>query len=284
MGVWLAVKTKRGATSSINMVYEMELIIASFQDVIIRLPNVKENEEITNIRIYSTSGNFEMVVQLSTPIAICTQFTAFSEEISVKTEQNEKSEKPVKDCTSVLMANSNAMNRKVPDKINETNNFDKLHNKSIDYLKENGVNWHPSVVSSTGKKFVGSLANLLWHITSHHNTFRNRAASLPKFVNDIFANWNDYIQKKIAKPQLSQNKLKTHIDDVSVFLSQPWMSRYKSFKNDINMLVEACKNVSDWMEKKNIQQNVRHKSTVVEPKYPDIRFIKQSATVPFNHK
>ena len=105
----------------------------------------------------------------------------------------------------------------------------------------------------------------------------------PKFVNDIFANWNDYIQKKIAKPQLSQNKLKKHIDDVSVFLSQPWMSRYKSFKNDINMLVKACKNVSDWIEKKNIQQNVRHKRTVVEPKYPDIRFIKQSATVLFNY-
>ena len=60
-----------------------------------------------------------MVVQLRTPIAICTQFSAYSVEITVQTEQKVGSEKPIKDCTSVLMAN--AMNRKLPDKINETN-------------------------------------------------------------------------------------------------------------------------------------------------------------------
>ena len=73
----------------------MELT-ASFQDLIVRLPNVNENVEITNIRIYNTSGYFETVVQQSTPIAVCTQFSAFSVEISVKTEQNERSENQLK--------------------------------------------------------------------------------------------------------------------------------------------------------------------------------------------
>ena len=126
-----------------------------------------------------------------------------------------------------------------PNKVKENNN------SLIDYLKGNEVNWSPTIVSSTGDKFVKLLSGLLWHITCHHGCFLERAAALPSFVTNFLANQNNYTKKQKPKPQLLQTKLKTYIKEISTFLVQPWMSRRKQFQRDINMLVEACRKVCE---------------------------------------
>ena len=146
-----------------------------------------------------------MVVQLNTPVAVCSQFSAYIVEFNLKTDtfaEKPNAVSPNYNVTTVLM--SQATDRRVPKKINENNNKEKLHNRVIEYLKENGINWHPTVVTSTGQAFVTSLTKLLWHITNHHNTFSDRAAHLPAFVTTIFADWNEWRTNNQSKPDLSK--------------------------------------------------------------------------------
>ena len=83
-------------------------------------------------------------------------------------------------------------------------------------------------MSSTGD-FTKCLCGLLWHITCHHDYFKERAAVLPNFVTNFFYDHNDYIKKKQSKPKLLAVKLNNYVEDLSTFLAQPWMSRHPGF-------------------------------------------------------
>ena len=263
MSLWLAVKVIRGLTvPQTHHAYEIEST-CSFGDLSQRLSDLREDESIVKIEIKSSASSlgasaFKMEVRLETPVAVCSQFTAFMVEFTVQAKETTALPDSVpagqRSLTSVLMSNTNKRGR--PAKKSVNNNFDKLYNHLIDYLEENNISWSTSVISTTGKKFVSSLASLLWHITCHHNRFRERSASLPDFV-EKFADYNDFAQKHQSKPKLEANKLRKYIDDIVPFLTQPWMLKHASFLHDLNILVEACHKVSNQMDQylaKNVEK------------------------------
>ena len=105
------------------------------------------------------------------------------------------------------------------------------------------------MVNTTGIEFVKYLTSLLWHITCHHNVFKDRAAKLPAFV------LNDYISKK----KFIQSYLVgivQFLDEMSSFMIQPWMNQkeFATFRNDIGTLIKALKKLSDWINEKNKNQ------------------------------
>jgi len=69
---------------------------------------------------------------------------------------------------------------KLPSKVNEKNNKDKLFNALIDYLEEHGLFWRADEVDSFGTNFVKSLCDVLWYIDNHHNTFSDRSCPIPR--------------------------------------------------------------------------------------------------------
>ena len=84
MAVWLAVKIRRGLTAPQNhRAYEIDPK-CSFGDLSQRLSDLREDERIAKIEIRSSTSSFTMEVRLETPIAICTQFSAFMVEFIVE--------------------------------------------------------------------------------------------------------------------------------------------------------------------------------------------------------
>ena len=112
------------------------------------------------------------------------------------------------------------------------------------------------MVNTTGIEFVKCFTPVLWHITCHHDVFEDRAAKLPAFVLQKFANLNDQISKKKSKPKLSCEAKVQSLDKMASFMIQPWMNRkeFATFRNDIGTLIKALKKLSDWMNEKNQNQ------------------------------
>ena len=102
-----------------------------------------------------------MNVCLDTPVAISTQFSAFSIDFIIEATEKGKVQDPEKNYMTVLMGSAKI--RCTQNKVKENNNYGKPFNSLLDYLKGNEVNWSPTIVSSTGDKFVKSLSGLLWH-------------------------------------------------------------------------------------------------------------------------
>ena len=82
MGVWLAVKTRRGLdSSSMHQACEMDEN-SSFGDLSVRI--LGEHETIQKIELSSTNSKFKMEAKTETPTSVCSQFGAFSVEIFVQ--------------------------------------------------------------------------------------------------------------------------------------------------------------------------------------------------------
>lgn len=249
MAFWLAVKIRRGLTvPQLHQPYEVQPT-NSFGDLSQRLTGLQEDERILKIEVKSNTSNFKMEVNVDTPIAICNQFSAYIVEFFVENQEVVHVPAPAnqRSATSVLMGA--AMTRGRPPRKMETNNFDKLYNDILQYLEEKNISWSSSVVSTTGKKFLKSLTDLLWHITCHHDKFSERAAPLPSFVVEKFANYNCFTDKHQPKPKLEATKLRKYISDIVTFLTQPWMLKNATFLHDLNMLVDGCQKIADQMNK-----------------------------------
>ena len=261
MGVWLAVKTRRGLdSSSMHQACEMDAN-SSFGDLSLRI--LGEHETIEKIELSSTNSRFKMEVKTETPISVCSQFGAFSVEIFVQVagEETPTTVSSEQSAFSVLM--NKAKERGRPSKEDPVkNSVDKIYNDLLEYLAELDIDWSVSVINTTGKNFVKSLRDLIWHITLHHDKFISRAAHLPDFVTQRFSDCNNYQGKKQTKSdfQLNENKLRKQINELSNFLSQPWMSRHKSFQRDISTLVEACQKMANYLRQCNSMSQEKQKS------------------------
>jgi hypothetical protein len=172
-------------------------------------------------------------------------------------ERREQVPAPINHRSAMSVLIEKARTRGRPEKKTETNKFDKMYNNVLQYLEEENVSWSSATISTTGKKFVTSLVNVLWHITCHHDRFSERGALLPSFV-ERFACYNYYIQKHQSKPQLEEKNLRKFISDIVTFLTQPWILKHKNFLADLNILVEGCKKIADKLERNNKSVSERH--------------------------
>ena len=57
------------------------------------------------------------------------------------------------------------------------------------------VGWSPSVVKTTGEKFVKALSDALWTLDPHHKNFADRCISIPSDFSG-FSGYNDWQRKK----------------------------------------------------------------------------------------
>ena len=260
MGVWLAVRIRQGLSPSSHEACEIEET-QTFGDLSMRF--VEEDKTIERIELTSSKSKFKMDVKTTTPISVCNQFGAFTVDIFIRVNGEEAAvNNSAEKCAfSMMMQRANTRGR--PSKIDPAkNSVDEIYNDLLDLIADLGIDWSASVIDSTGKEFVKSLRDLIWHITLHHDKFTSRAATLPKFVTNKFSNRNNFMGKKQAKSdfQLSETKLRKYISDLSNFLSQPWMSKHKSFRTDIVTLVEACQKMANYLKQCNSMVQQRQKS------------------------
>ena len=100
---------------------------------------------------------------------------------------------------------------------------DSLYNEIISLVDSHNVKSTNTNVE-TLKSLCSHLIELLWHITSHHTYFEERGAKVPGIF-QIFANLDDYKNKKKAKPRLSSEKLKHLANMISNHSTQPWLCK-----------------------------------------------------------
>lgn len=55
-----------------------------------------------------------------------------------------------------------------------------VYNKLLEVLGTLKVGWSPSIVNSTGKKFVHLLAACLWYLDCHHDNFLGQGIHIPQ--------------------------------------------------------------------------------------------------------
>ena len=74
----------------------------------------------------------------------------------------------------------------VPKKVtDERTGKDRMKNKVIDLLEQKRLGWSASYVTTTGRKFVDLLTDVLWYLDGCHKTFEGRRLSVPHIFCDI---------------------------------------------------------------------------------------------------
>ena len=206
------------------------------------------------VELENAKTKFKMDANVSAPLRICKQFDAFNVTYIIKTNETRPS---IPNAFDEIMRNASQLS--VPEKTSEKNNFDKLRNELVSYMDENSIGWSKSIVETTGKRFVDNLASILWHITCHHDYFRKRFLDIPLVFNR-YQNYDNYIEKRKPKPQLSSEKLSTLVGTLSGFLIQPWFSKkqYRDFRKNVSDLVDSAQKMSVYLKNTNEQMKKDH--------------------------
>ena len=71
-----------------------------------------------------------------------------------------------------------------------------LYNDILDLLALMKVGWNPTVVKTTGEKFVKALSNALWILDPHHKSFADRSVLIPPEF-QAFHGYNDWQKKTL---------------------------------------------------------------------------------------
>ena len=195
-----------------------------------------------------------MDANVAAPVRICQQFNAFNVTYIVKKKDTRPS---IPNAFDKIMNTASQLS--VQEKISERNNYEKLRNELVSYLNEKSLGWSKSIVETTGKTFVECLTSLLWHITCHHEYFREKSLDIP-LIFQKYKNFDNYAAKHKSKPQLSSEKLSTSLDSLSGFLIQPWFSKesFRCFRKDVSCLVDSAKKMETNLRKVNDQMKKDH--------------------------
>ena len=120
------------------------------------------------------------------------------------------------------------------------------------------------MVSSTGEKFVKTVADTLWILDPHHKQFVDSACVIPSHFSE-FQGFNDWQRIKQKKPQPDQETLERHTGLLSDYLMQPWFcnQRWQSFRTAIEQLADAMYKYKRYLESHNEQTNQLHAGTSV---------------------
>ena len=140
----------------------------------------------------------------------------------------------------------------------------KLRNEILKLLDTMKVGWSPDVVSSTGERFLRQLTTTLWYLDSHHGKFQSQNIPLPQALSP-FQGYNDYKSKKEKQPRLSQDGLKSHMESLSAFLMQPWLSHFTftPLREVVNKLADCMYKYMQYLQRHN--ENVKEYLQSTEP-------------------
>ena len=105
----------------------------------------------------------------------------------------------------------------VPKRVAERTNKDKLKNKFIDFLDEQGLGWSPDAVE-TGKKLVDVLTDVLWYIDVHENTLMSRNITIPSLY-ARFSGFNKPESPGHKRIPMDASKLRTFSQNLLIILS-----------------------------------------------------------------
>ena len=130
----------------------------------------------------------------------------------------------------------------LPDRRNETNSKDRL-----DYLDEHNLKWTASEASTFGKSFLKALTDLLWYTNGQHDRFNHQSCLIPKVFRDL----------TVHSYMVNSGKLLLYSQAVyRCLLSDYWRQKnWKSFKTDINLLLNAITKYVDGLEQHNKRMN-----------------------------
>ena len=139
--------------------------------------------------------------------------------------------------------------------------------------------------NETATRFTKSPHSMLWHITCHHKYFVERSASIPaRFAK--FKDLNNYATQKHSKPLLNSGELKKYTEQMSVFLTQPWMSKslFSDLRKYISDLTESFNKVYQQMVSNSEKMSENHSASSVirsSDAYTNVRIIdKTEKTLP----
>ena len=113
-------------------------------------------------------------------------------------------------------------------------------------LQSMNLGWNPDVVSSTGEKFVKTVADTLWILDPHHKQFVDRSCAIPSHFSE-FQGFNDWQRKKNKK---SHNLIKKLLKGTLVCFRTISCSRGfvtkggKAFEQPLNSWLMQCTNTN----------------------------------------
>ena len=167
------------------------------------------------------------VVPLTAHVKLCQTFKCNI--VTYHISENKQAESiipPSKNAFSTLMQQSRLLNT-VPKLKNVKTAKDSLYNEIVSLVDSHNVKFTNTNIETLGKSLCSHLTELLWHITSHHTYFEERAL---KF---------------------------------SVFFKQPWLCKdeYKSLHSKLIELIECTKTIQNHMESNNTHASETHTLT-----------------------
>lgn len=152
----------------------------------------------------------------------------------------------------------------VPKKMTERTNRDKLKNKFIDFLNEEGVGWSADCVETTGKKFVGVMTDILWYLDGHEKTLMDRGITVPSLFAG-FSGFNKPESHGHKRIPMEATKLRTFSQNLFSISEEPWLSRsiWSSINDTIKDLASNLSSYCDYLDHQRKRSNDRHLSPVL---------------------
>ena len=122
--------------------------------------------------------------------------------------------KPLRNAFTVMMASQRALDMaKLPSKIQERNNKDKLFNDLVSFFESKSWVWSTGGVSH-GQQFISRLLECLWYIDGHRQTFADCCHPIPC----LFEGFSGYNASELSKhwkrshTNLNADILRSHAD------------------------------------------------------------------------
>lgn len=212
---------------------------STFSDLLEKLD--PSNTAITSVLICKNDKFIRSECQevaLQTELAVCRHFSPLEPykfiSFIASPEEPKESEKSASsnhrpNAFSQLMKNASALS--LPAKYNPSarsiNKKEQMFNDILALMQEKGLQgWHADTAQTIGARFVESIVNVLWYLDPHHDKLKERGAHLPRDL-QAFHSYNNWQEKKQARPSLEKPKLESLKSMLGDLLLQPWISRQR---------------------------------------------------------
>ena len=96
----------------------------------------------------------------------------------------------------------------------------------MDHLDEKKLGWSADVVETTGKKFVGLMTDVLWHVDGHEKTLTGRNVVVPS----VFAGFLGLNRPEChghKRYPMEAIKLRTYSTNLFSISEEPWLNKKK---------------------------------------------------------
>ena len=200
-----------------------------------------------------------------TPVAVMKSFSCNSVKFVVRRQSATRVSVPSAFDRLTQSSRDSFKRNKLPDKNVRSGVLpadDKLFNDIVDVLQNENIGWTASSVAS-GHKHVFVLSRALFYMDVYRDQFKERGIHFPAFL-DEFQGYNNPGASKHKTPQLSSERLQSHVNNLSSALLLPFLSdeHYSRLKSWGMGLCDAMQAMLSRLSAQNARSLANLESTV----------------------